>query len=196
MKTIGLTITKNMYSVREHIGMSKAANNYDIFDAETDEMVLECREQPLDLLNATLRLARLSGFNPFHIHINTPDGEKLAAIRRHPEFLKEKIGILDGEGKLLWTMRETGNKESIILEVTDSYQTVLYTIRKEDKNYILAENRQDIGSVVKEWSELGKELFTSTDNYTIYIEPHIPKDSSVRMLILTSAICIDMLYYE
>ena len=196
MKTVGLTLTKNMYSVKEHIGFLKSVNNYDIFDTETDELVFECREEPLDLLNATLRLARLSGFTPFYIHITTPDGERLTSVRRHPEFLKEKIGILDPEGRLLWALQETGNKEKIVLEVTDAFNKVQYSIRKQDKNYFLTEGRHDIGSVVKEWAGLGKEMFTTADNYTLYIEPFVPKESSLRVLLLALTVCIDMLYYE
>ena len=36
--------------VKEHVGMFKASNNYDIFDANTGNQVLSCREPNLGFI--------------------------------------------------------------------------------------------------------------------------------------------------
>ena len=33
------------FLVKEHIGMFKAANNYDIYDPQTGQIIMECREE-------------------------------------------------------------------------------------------------------------------------------------------------------
>jgi uncharacterized protein YxjI len=43
---------------------------------------------------------------------------------------------------------------------------------------------------------LGKELFTSADNYVLNISEQVPPESEVRQLILASVMCIDMVLKE
>jgi uncharacterized protein YxjI len=43
---------------------------------------------------------------------------------------------------------------------------------------------------------LGKELFTSADNYVLKIDPSLPAESSLRKLILAAVMCIDMVLKE
>lgn len=50
----------------------------------------------------------------------------------------------------------------------------------------------EFARVSKEWSGIGKEFFTSPDNYILPIEPSIETDSSLRSLIMAALICIDM----
>ena len=38
---------RNVYLVKEHVGMFKAANNYDIHDPDTGAVIMECREERL-----------------------------------------------------------------------------------------------------------------------------------------------------
>ena len=36
-------LEKNQYFIKEHLGILKAANNYDVYDVDTEEKILECR---------------------------------------------------------------------------------------------------------------------------------------------------------
>ncbi len=40
-------LNRNVYFVKEHVGIFKAANNYDIYDPESNKIILECREESL-----------------------------------------------------------------------------------------------------------------------------------------------------
>jgi len=53
-------LSKNVYLVKEHVGMFKAANNYDIYDPQTNEIIMECREELLGII-ALPRPAPTSG---------------------------------------------------------------------------------------------------------------------------------------
>jgi len=46
--------------------------------------------------------------------------------------------------------------------------------------------------VTKKWAGIGKELFTSADNYVLEISESVPKDHIARQLILAGVMCIDM----
>ena len=54
----------------------------------------------------------------------------------------------------------------------------------------------ELAHVTKKWSGLGKELFTSADNYVLGISDQVPPDSTVRQLILAAVMCIDMVLKE
>ena len=43
---------------------------------------------------------------------------------------------------------------------------------------------------------IGKELFTSADNYTLEISEAVPADHVARQLILAAVMCIDMVLKE
>ena len=54
----------------------------------------------------------------------------------------------------------------------------------------------ELASVSKKWSGLGKEFFTSADNYVLQISDSVPPDNPIRMLILAAVFCIDMVLKE
>ena len=49
-------LNKNLFLVKEHVGFFKAANNYDIYDPETGELIIECREPSLGGIHKTAQI--------------------------------------------------------------------------------------------------------------------------------------------
>ncbi len=60
-----------MLLIKEHVGMFKAANNFDIHDPEADEVVLYCREDSLGPFTKILRLTDFKRYTPFDIRAPT-----------------------------------------------------------------------------------------------------------------------------
>ena len=54
----------------------------------------------------------------------------------------------------------------------------------------------ELAQVSKKWSGIGKELFTSADNYVLEMSDSVPTDNPVRQLILAAVMCIDMVLKE
>ena len=54
----------------------------------------------------------------------------------------------------------------------------------------------ELAHVSKEWAGMGKEFFTTADNYVLDIADHVPNDSVARQLIMAAVICIDMVLKE
>ena len=81
-------MNKNLFLVKEHVGLFKvagfffAANNFDIYDPSTGEVIMECREPSLGLFTKLLRLTSLKTHTPFDIQIETPDGQSIVRIQR------------------------------------------------------------------------------------------------------------------
>ena len=47
-------LNMNRFLVKEHVGVFKAANNYDIYDPETGKVVMVCREDDLGFVTKLL----------------------------------------------------------------------------------------------------------------------------------------------
>jgi uncharacterized protein YxjI len=54
----------------------------------------------------------------------------------------------------------------------------------------------EFARVTKKWAGVGKELFTSADNYVLEISDSVAPDSRLRILILDAVLCIDMVVKE
>ena len=54
----------------------------------------------------------------------------------------------------------------------------------------------ELAHVTKKWAGIGKELFTSADNYVLEISESVPTNTPARQLILAAVMCIDMVLKE
>ena len=57
-------------------------------------------------------------------------------------------------------------------------------------------NQEAIGTVTKKWAGIGKELFTTADNYILEINSSVAKDDLARLMMVASVLCIDMVIKE
>ena len=60
----------------------------------------------------------------------------------------------------------------------------------------LGPEKEELGLVTKKWAGLGKELFTSADNYIVSIDDSLEDQPVAKMLLLAAALAIDIVYYE
>ena len=71
-------LNQNAFFVKEHVGLLKAANNYDILEPESGETILHCREEKLGAFTKILRFTDYKRMTPFDVEIKTPQGEPVA----------------------------------------------------------------------------------------------------------------------
>ena len=55
---------------------------------------------------------------------------------------------------------------------------------------------KEIGTVTKKWAGLGKEMFTSADNYMIALTDPTKQDPGAKALLLAAGIAIDTIFKE
>ncbi len=87
-------LNKNLFFVKEQVGVFKAANNFDIFDAETQEQLLTCREPNLGIFTKMFRFTDYKRMTPFHIEIRSMSGELVMEIKRGITFLTSDVSVL------------------------------------------------------------------------------------------------------
>jgi len=74
-------LNRNLFVVKEHVGIFKAANNYDIHDPDGGEIIIECREENLGIITRILRFTDYKRMTPFDVQLRTPDGAQVLQVQ-------------------------------------------------------------------------------------------------------------------
>lgn len=75
-------LEQNLYFIKEHVGMFKAANNFDIYNPESQEVIMNCREENLGFFTKLFRFTGYKRMTPFNIVIKSNSGDKVLTIKR------------------------------------------------------------------------------------------------------------------
>ena len=192
-------LNRNLYFVKEHVGMFKAANNYDILDPETSQVILECREERLGFLTRMLRFsADWKRRTPFDVQIRTPEGQQVVRVTRGWTFWRSKVQVLDESDQLIGTFRQkmlsVGGAFGIL--GVDGAELCQLKGKWTGWDFRFMAGGNELAHVTKKWAGAGRELFTTADNYILQIADSVPGDNPVRQLILAAVMCIDMVLKE
>jgi len=191
-------LNRNLFLVKEHVGMFKAANNYDIYDPESGEVILECREEKMGFFTKLLRFTDYKRMTPFDIEVRTPDGRQVVRIKRGVAFFISKVQVFDEHDRVIGGFKQKFFSIGGAFNVLDENDTPVCYLKGKftgwNFRFLVGENQ--LAEVSKKWSGFGKELFTSADNYVLSIDPSVAENSTVRQLILAAVMCIDKVLKE
>ena len=192
------SVNRNVFLIKEHIGMFKAANNYDIYDPETGDVIMLCREENLGALTKFFRFTKYKRMTPFDIRITTPAGQQLVRVTRGLTFLRSKVTVLNGNDEVVGGFNQKLLAIGGAFDVLDQDDQIICSLEGKwtgwDFRFIAGDT--EFAHVTKKWTGIGKEFFTSADNYILQISDAVPPDNRVRLLILAAVMCIDMVLKE
>ena len=194
------SLQKNTFLFKEHVNLFKASNNYDVYDPQTNEIILHCREKNLNPLYKIIRLliTEFKSMTPFEIEISGLDGKKIIKVKKRLSLVLSKIEVFDENDRLIGLIKlklfTLGNN----FEIFDEKGNLVSKLNGSliGWNFKFQKDENTIATVTKKWSGIGKELFTSADNYILDIKDDVEKSSPLRRLIFGAVICIDMVLKE
>jgi len=191
-------LEQNLFFIKEHVGLFKAANNFDIYNPETQELIMTCREDNLGFFTKMFRFSDYKRMTPFNIEIKTVKGDKILTVKRGVTFFKSVVEVFDENDLLIGTFKQRLFSIGGKFDIFDSSDNEICTLKGKWTSWEFSFEKDGItyASVHKKWSGLGKELFTTADNYMLEIESLTSKNSILRLLILASVMCIDMVLKE
>jgi uncharacterized protein YxjI len=191
-------INKNTYIVKEHVGIFKAANNYDVYDPETGNIIMECREPNLGFFTKMLRFSDYKTMTPFDVQIRTPNGQRIIRIQRGISLFVSKVTVTDSEGNDIGYFQQKLFSIGGKFDLFDNQDNLVCQLKGNwvGWNFRFMDGDQELAHISKEWGGIGKEFFTSADNYVLEISQDVPDDHPVRKLILAAIMCIDMVLKE
>ncbi len=191
-------MNRNVFLVKEHVGMFKAANNYDIHDPQTGDIIMECREERLGMITKILRFSKYKRMTPFDIQIRTPDGNQIVRITRGISFFLSKVKVLDEHDQVLGGFKQKLFSIGGSFNILDANDNHIAQLKGKwtGWNFKFMTGETELAHVTKKWAGIGKEMFTSADNYVLEISEFVPTDNGVRQLILAAVMCIDKVLKE
>jgi len=191
-------LTRNLYLVKEHVGMLKAANNFDIYDPESGDVILHCREDNLGILTKILRFTDYKRYTPFHVEIKDLDGTVLIHVKRGISIFRSKVEVLDENQNRIGGFQQKLFSIGGAFSVLGAQDQAVCELKGKwtgwDFRFMAGDD--ELAHVTKKWAGLGKEMFTSADNYVLKISDQVPQDHPVRPLVMAAVMCIDMVLKE
>lgn len=196
-------LDRNKFFVKEHVGLFKMTDTYDIMDPETNEKIGCAKETP-GTLTLILRFFINKQLLPTKVDImenvdEKGNGDVLITIKRGITLLRSKIKVFLGGDK------EVGYFKSKLFSLGggfylyDTADKKIAEVKGDWKGWnfkLLDDAGKEMGTVTKKWAGLGKELFTSADNYIIAINDDLGDNRSVKALLLAAGIAIDTVFKE
>ncbi len=178
--------------------MFKAANNYDIYNPTSKDILLTCREENLGVFTKILRFTDYKRMTPFHIEVKTPSGEKLLSVKRGIFLFVSTVEVLDENDKLVGFFKQQFFSIGGKFNVLDENEITICTLQGKwtSWDFKFMQGNTEYAHVSKKWAGIGKELFTTADNYMLEINDTVAADNPIRLLILAAVLCIDMVLKE
>ena len=188
-------LNQNIFFIQEHVGMFKATNSYDIYNTENQQITMSCKEDNLGIITKLLRFTYLRKITPFKASIRTKTGEKVLTIKRGYSLLFSNAKVYDEQDKLVGSIHQ--NKFSIggDFDIKDSNENTICHLKGKWSNmdFKFTKGTTEYAYIRKEWTSLGKVLFTTADNYTLDINLNVSNNNPLRILFLGAVICVDMM---
>lgn len=191
-------LNQNLFLVKEHVGMFKAASNYDVHDPSTGEVIMTCRENRLGPLTKMLRFTDYKRMTPFLLDIDAADGTQLLTVQRGVSIFLSKVDVLDENEDRIGGFKQKMFSIGGAFDVLGESDELLCSLKGKWTSWefrFLAGDKE-LAKVSKKWAGLGKELFTSADNYVLEISDLVPENNPLRQLILASVFSIDLVLKE
>jgi len=192
------SLKQNLFFIKEQVGIFKAANNYDIFNPETKEMIMTCREPNLGFFTKMFRFSDYKRMTPFEVEVKSASGEKIITVKRGFALILSTVEVLDENDVLIGKFKQKFFSIGGRFDVLDANENVVCNLKGKWTSWDFRFMNGDIelAHVSKKWAGLGKELFTTADNYMLQINDSVKKEDNVRQLILAAVMCIDMVIKE
>lgn len=192
-------LNRTTYLIKEQVAFLKLTDRYDIYAPESGQPIGFARER-VGWFMHLLRLLVNKQMLPTHVDVVEREGAPaLLAIRRGFTLFRSKVHVLDRDA------REIGYFKSKILSlgggfyVFDTQDRQVAEIKGDWKGWnfkMLAADGKELGTVTKQWAGIGRELFTSADNYIIALTDGTPANPGLAALLLAAGLAIDIVFKE
>jgi uncharacterized protein YxjI len=179
------------FLVKERVAFVKLTDTFDILDPATSQPAGIAKEEPSGLAKI-LRLVINKRLLPNRVNIYNADGSVAISIRKGA--LSSKIQIVAPNGEVRGFFKA---KFLSGLRVLDRTGQQVADVKGDWKGWnfkITATGGAEIGTITKKWAGIGKELFTSADNYIVSVADGAGE--GMALLLLAAAISIDVIYNE
>jgi len=194
-----MLLNQNTFFVKERVAFAKLTDTYDILDPSSQQPIGIAREEPPGWAK-WLRLLINKQLMPTRVNIYESEGQPpVVSIHRGVTLLRAKVTVTDGGGSQL------GYFKSKVLSLGGGFYVYnmadqqIAEVKGDWKGWnfkFIGADGHEVGTVTKKWAGIGKELFTSADNYVISFSNGVSNSPEVCALLLAAGIAIDTVFKE
>lgn len=191
-------LSRTIFFVKERGGLLKLVGTYDIFDPVTGHQIAIAKEEPPTWAKF-LRLVVEKSKLPTCVNVYEADGAPpVLTIHRGFSLFRAKMHVTCAGKKLGYFKRKLLSIGGGF-NVFDLRDQQVAEVKGNWKGWdfkFLSKSGREIGSVTKKWAGLGKELFTSSDNYVISLNSLGDTNPEAAALLLAAGLSVDIVLKE
>ena len=190
-------LSRSTFFIREQVGFLKLTDAYDILDPVTGAQLGLAKEEPKA---AWLRLLINKKILPTKVIVYEADGQTVALRIEKPfTFWRTRLSVYDGQGRFVGLLRTKFISFKRELLVEDANERPVGSFSGKWLSWtreLVDGSGQVIGTMDKKWAGLGKEFFTSADNYQLTLAPAAASQPSQVALLLAACLGYDLIFTE
>ncbi len=189
-------LNKNTYLIKENVMPLKPEFGFDIFDSDTNEVVMKVREKDIRGFARFFRFSSYKRTTPFDLSVKTIDQKPVLRIKRGIPRMASRVKVYDYNGELIGGFNQKPFSLRPIFDVVAADESPVCGLRggfTGSSFQFMTSDNIELARVVKKWAGAGKELLTSSDDYVLQIDEAVPENSMIRKLILASALCVGLI---
>ncbi|NJN64165.1 MAG: oxidoreductase [Acidobacteria bacterium] len=187
------------FVVREHVGLLKFSQRFDILDAATGNPVGFAQED-VPLMRRVLRLILNKKLLPTTIEIRESERHPvLISLRRKASLFRAHVSVHDESGRQIGKFRSKLLSLGGGFHVLDTLDQPVAEIKGDWKGWnftFLSRDGAELGRVTRKWGGVGRELFTTAHTYAIALNENRAASRETTALLLAAGIAIDMVFKE
>ena len=194
-----MLIDHKVWFIKEKVDFLKLAGEYGIYVPETNQQIGVAKEEPGGLVKF-LRLLINKLLLPNKINVyDTYDQSIAFTIQKPFSLFSSKVSVTTGSGKYLGYFQSKVFTIGGGFRVYDPAGRQVAEIKGDWKGWnfkFLNEAGQEMGTITKKWAGIGKELFTTADNYIIALNETQTFEPKQVILLLAAGLAVDIVYKE
>lgn len=186
-------LKRNRFIVNQKAKLIELTNEYAILDEEGNRIGVIRQEGQSTLKKLARFVSSLDQFMTHTLAVYEEDGTKVVELTRPRKFMKSRLVVSDGLGAAVGTIAQENVFGKKRFSLTGASGEALGGINAE--NWVSWDFRiedalgSEVGRITKKWAGLGKEMFTSADNYVVEIDE--AAQGPLRLLAVAAAAGID-----
>lgn len=190
---------RQAYFIKELVAFMKLTDTFEILDPETQQPLGVAKEEPPGWAK-WLRLLLSKRMLPTIVNVYEGEGQPPAfSIHKPFTFIRSKVIVQGPGGQALGYFKSKFFTFGGGFWVYDMQDRQVAEVKGDWKGWnftFLASDGRELGKVTKKWAGVGKELFTSADNYIISLTDLGDNPEAASMLLLAAGLAIDIVYKE
>jgi uncharacterized protein YxjI len=170
----------------------ETSNWYNVNDLDGNELFYAAEEGGNFLTRQFLKSLR-----PFTVRVYDNTRQLLVEVQRPFRFIFQEATVFNGEGVPLGMVRKQWSflrRRYTVTDTSGMEVCQLFGPLLHPWTFRILQNGMEVGAIRKQWSGIGKEMFTDTDNFGI----EFPDDAGpeLRSLLLGAVFLIDFCHFE